>query len=102
MSSSDRAKQFLPFDALNGFQLALREKEKIIVDKKELSEEMKEELSKKLNSLEIGDKVKIIHYKNKQYKIDVGIFNQINRVQRFIIVGNNKIAIDNIFRIYDL
>ena len=59
MSNSDRAKQFLPFDALNGFQLALREKEKIIVDKKELSEEMKEELSKKLNSLEIGDKVKI-------------------------------------------
>ena len=102
MSNSDRAKQFLPFDALNGFQLALREKEKIIVDKKELSEEMKEELSKKLNSLEIGDKVKIVHYKNKQYKIDVGTFNQINRIQRFIVVENNKISIDNILKICDL
>ena len=100
--SLDRAKQFLPFDALNGFQSALREKEKIIVDKKDLSEEAKEELSRKLNSLEIGDKVKIVHYKNKEYKIDVGTFKQIDRMQRFIVIGNTKIAIDNIFKIYDL
>lgn len=102
MSNSDRAKQFLPFDALNGFQSALRAKEKFVVDKKELSEELKEELSRKLSSLEIGDKIKIVHYKNKQYKIDIGNFNQINTMQRFIIVGETKIAIDNIFRIYDL
>ena len=100
--SLDRAKQFLPFDALNGFQSALREKEKIIVDKKDLSEETKEELSRKLNSLEIGDKVKIVHYKNKEYKIDAGTFKQIDRMQRFIVIGNTKIAIDNIFKIYDL
>ena len=98
----DRAKQFLPFDALNGFMSALKEKEKNVVDKKDLSEDAQEELSRKLNSLEIGDKVKIVHYKNKQYKIDIGSFNQINRMQRFIVVGNTKIAIDNIFKIYDL
>lgn len=102
MSNLDRAKQFLPFDALDGFQEFLKQKEKIIVEKKELSEEVKEELSRKINSLEIGDKVKIVHYKNKQYKIDIGKFNQINRMQRFIIVGNTKIAIDNILKIYDL
>ena len=33
----ERAKIFLPFDALKGFQEALREKEKILVDKKILS-----------------------------------------------------------------
>ena len=88
--SLDRAKQFLPFDALNGFQSALREKEKIIVDKKDLSEEAKEELSRKLNSLEIGDKVKIVHYKNKEYKIDVGNFKQIDRMRRFIVIGNTN------------
>ena len=102
MGSLDRAKQFMPFDALKGFKEALIEKEKTVVNKKELSEEMQEELSRKLNSLEIGDKVKIVHYKNKQYKIDIGSFNQINRMQRFIVVGNTKIAIDNIFKIYDL
>ena len=102
MISSDRAKQFLPFDTLNGFKLALREKEKIVVDKKELSEEAKEDLSRKLNSLEIGDRVKIVHYKNRQYKIDIGNFKQINRVQRYIIIGNIKISIENIIRIYDI
>ena len=102
MSNLDRAKQFLPFDSLDGFQEFLKQKEKITVERKELSEEVKEELSMKINSLEIGDKVKIVHYKNKQYKIDIGKFNQINRMQRFIIVGNTKIAIDNILKIYDL
>lgn len=102
MSNLDRAKQFLPFDSLDGFQDFLKQKEKIIVERKELSEEVKEELSRKINLMEIGDKVKIVHYKNKQYKIDIGKFNQINRLQRFIIVGNTKIAIDNILKIYDL
>ena len=102
MGSLDRAKQFMPFDALKGFKEALIEKEKTVVNKKELSEEMQEELSRKLNSLEIGDKVKIVHYKNKQYKIDAGTLTQVNKYQRFILIDNTKIAIDNIFRIYDI
>ncbi len=102
MENFDRAKQFLPFDALAGFKEAIMEKEKIIVDRKELSEEAQEELSRKLNSLELGEEIKVVHYKNKQYKIDRGELKQINRIQRFIIIGNVKIAIDNIFRIYDL
>ena len=44
----ERAKIFLPFDALKGFQEALREKEKILVDKKILSIGEKEKISKKL------------------------------------------------------
>ena len=98
----DRAKQFMPFDALKGFKEALIEKEKIVVNKKELSEEMQEELSRKLNSLEIGDRVKIVHYKNKQYKVDSGTLKQVNKCQRFILIDNTKIAIDNIFRVYDV
>ena len=98
----NRAKQFLPFEALNGLNNALKEKEKILVEKKELSEEVQEELSRKINSLEIGDKIKVVHYKNKQYKIDCGHLKQINRIQRFIIVDKIKISIENIFRIYDI
>ena len=43
----ERAKIFLPFDALKGLKEALREKEKILVDKKILSIEEKEKISKK-------------------------------------------------------
>ena len=39
MSRQDRAKQFMPFAALKGYEEALRKKEKITVPKAELSEE---------------------------------------------------------------
>ena len=40
MSQADRAKQFMPFAALKGYDDALRAKEKVVVPRKELSEEM--------------------------------------------------------------
>ena len=46
MDRAERAKQFMPFAALKGYEEALREKEKIVVPRIELSEEMKEELEK--------------------------------------------------------
>ena len=42
MSMSNRAKQFVPFDALKGFQEAVRKKEKMPVPRKELAEEKAE------------------------------------------------------------
>ena len=39
MSREDRAKQFMPFAALKGYSEALRKKERIIVPRRELSEE---------------------------------------------------------------
>ena len=96
----NRAKQFLAFEALNGLRTALKEKEKILVDKKELSEDVQEELSRIINSLELGDKIKIVHYKNKQYKIDYGFVKEINRIQRYIMIDNIKISFENIFKIY--
>ena len=97
----DRAKQFMPFDALKGFREALEEKEKIEVIKKDLSEEIKEELSLKLKCLKIGDKIKVIYYKNKEYKQIKGSLKQVNRYQRYIVVENKKIQMDNIFKIID-
>ena len=45
---SDRARQFLPFDALKGFKEAIKKREKIKVDKIEISEDLAVELSYKL------------------------------------------------------
>jgi len=39
MDPADRAKQFLPFDALKGFREALAEKERTVVPQGELSKE---------------------------------------------------------------
>ena len=49
---SDRARQFLPFDALKGFKEAIKKREKIKVDKIEISEDLAVELSYKLSQIE--------------------------------------------------
>ena len=53
MNRIERAKQFLPFDALKGLQEALRKKERELenVERIELSEESLEELENKFNRI---------------------------------------------------
>ena len=63
----ERAKIFLPFDALKGLKEALREKEKILVDKKILSIEEKEKISKKLIQIKKGMIIKVIYFENNEY-----------------------------------
>lgn len=67
MSMFNRAKQFAPFDALKGFREALKEKEKIRIDKKQLSYERKLEISYKLQSVAIGTIVTVIYYSDEEY-----------------------------------
>lgn len=106
LSRVDRAKQFLPFDALKGLQNALREKEVEYVDKIELAEEKVDEISLKLQSIKIGDNISIIYYSNSQYRKSIGNVFNINILKRYIIVNNIQInfidilSIDNIEKLY--
>ncbi len=91
VSRESRAKQFLPFDALNGFQEALRKKEVEYVEKIELSEEMKEEISEVLCGLEKGDNVKIKYYKARQYHNAQGTIKEISKIKKRIVFTNEMI-----------
>ena len=62
VNKSDRARQFMPFDALKGYKEAIKEKQKVIVEKKELSEDDAIVLSRKLNEIKKGDMIKVIYY----------------------------------------
>ena len=59
MGNLDRARQFMPFDALKGLQEALREKEREIESRRELSEESLAELNEQLQRAKIGDAIDI-------------------------------------------
>ena len=87
INKSDRARQFLPFDALKGLQEALREKEIEIEqeEKKELSEEQCEVISNLLNKVERGTILSIIHYKNRRYISYQGTVVKIDCVRKKII-----------------
>ncbi|MBE5821826.1 MAG: YolD-like family protein [Clostridiales bacterium] len=100
ISKLDRAKQFLPFDALKGFSDALRKKEIECEKRKILSEEKKEEIAYNLNKIYIGNIVKIIYYYNQKYIEYIGKVEKINLLKREIIFyDKNIIHIDDIFDI---
>lgn len=60
LSRMNRAKQFLPFDAVSGLQKALREKEIEYVNKAELSEEQIEQISSILTMIKDGENIKVV------------------------------------------
>ena len=49
MDRADRVKQFMPFAALKGYEEAIREREHIIIERSELSEERLDELDDRGN-----------------------------------------------------
>ncbi len=96
MDRSNRAKQFMPFDALKGFREALLEKERILVPKRELSEEQKEELDFQLRQLHKMDMVTVEYYQDGEYVQMTGIVTYIDTTGRMLRIVNTKIDFEDI------
>lgn len=96
---ADRAKQFIPFDALKGLKEALREKEKIICKKKILSEDQIEYISTILSQVKIGDIIEVIYFDNGQYLKLEGCVTKFERINQKITIVKTKISFDNIYEI---
>ncbi len=99
MSREDRAKQFMPFAALKGYEDALREKEKIVVPKRELSEEAREQLDWKLPQIHRNDMITVIYYCDGEYLKLTGMVARIDLGARILKVVNTKISFEDIFDI---
>lgn len=96
---ADRAKQFAPFDALKGFREALLERERIIVDRIELSDEMKEELDFKLHHIKCGMLITVIYFNNGEYEKVTGMVSGFSETSRTLSVVNKKMVFDDIYDI---
>ena len=97
MSPADRAKQFMPFAALKGYDVALRTKEKVIVPKIELSEEMLEELDHKLQMIGKKDIVTVVYFCNQEYLEVTGMVSRIDATARILQIVNTKIPFADIY-----
>ena len=93
----ERAKQFMPFDALKGFKEALKEKEKIIVDKIDLCEDAIIEINNILINLKVGDIVKVVYFKQNEYIEVTGMISKIKN--DFFVIVKEKIMYNKIYRI---
>lgn len=98
---SNRAKQFVPFDALKGFQEALRKKEKMPVSRKELAEEQAEELNEKLKKLTTGKMITVVYYNDGEYIQLTGIVVKIEKNKKYLQMAEIIIPIDDISDIID-
>lgn len=102
MDRADRAKQFMPFDALKGFREALEEKERVIVPKRELSEEQKEELDRKLRRIRKRDIITVEYFLCGEYVKVTGMVSGLDETARVLKVVNTKIAFDDISSLPDV
>lgn len=96
MSPADRAKQFMPFAALKGLPDALAQKEKIIVPKKELSDEYKEELDRTLLQIQQKDIITVVYFHEDNYVRLTGMVSRIDKDAGYIMVVHTKIAFSDI------
>ena len=96
MDRVDRAKQFMPFDALRGLRDVLRERERIIVPKRDLSEEMKNELDWKLHQLQLNDIVTVVFFQKGEYVKVTGMVSGMNTSSRILRIVNTRVPFDDI------
>lgn len=99
MDRADRAKQFMPFDALKGFQEALREKERVHVPKRSLSEEEREELDSRLSRIGKRDMVEAEYFQDGEYVSVKGMISGINRQEGWLRIVNTQISLENIAKL---
>ena len=99
MPVSQRAKQFAPFSALRGLPEALKAKEKIYEQRKELFEDEKQKINAALANICKGDDAALIYYKNGEYLTAQGTVDRKDTVRRMITIDDMEIPFDNIFGI---
>jgi len=99
MSTEQRAKQFAPFDALKGFSEVLREREKIKVSKKILSEDKIRELNDALLTLKKGENALVIYYNGDEYIQTEGTICKLNFTMHCLILDDVTINFEDLLYI---
>lgn len=97
VEKSQRAKIFMPFDALKGLKEAFLEKERIVVEKKDLTDDDINQLNYVFSIIKIGDMVECVYYDNDEYISKKGLVSKINFDGRMLQIVKDKIKFDDIY-----
>lgn len=93
---ASRAQIFQSFDALKGFREILKEKERVIVPKKILSEDDLAELDYKVHQIQVGMIVKLTYYDNGQYVQIEGKVSKLNLDTKIIQIVKRKVDLKSV------
>ena len=97
MSNLERARQFMPFAALRGFEELIRQQTREVTPKRVLSEEEAMHLSQRLARLEKGSVVRVTYYAEDSYVTLEGMVSELDLTLRFIRIVKKRIELDDIF-----
>ncbi len=99
MGRLQRAKQFMPFAALKGYEEELRKAEKVVVPRAELSEDMLDMLDRKLQAVEKNTVITVTWYHDGEYLRVTGMVARIDREERYLQIVNVPMAFSDIYDI---
>lgn len=99
---ADRAKQFAPFAALDGYDHFIEECSDIYEQRRERSEEENENLSKKVTAIKKGMAVRLCVYNDGRYEDVEGYVTRIDMIFRSLTIEKRKIFFDDIYDVETL
>lgn len=99
MSRQERAKQFMPFAALKGYEDALRRKEKVTVPKAQLCPERQEELDRILRQIQRNDMVTAVYFQEGEYVRLTGMVSRIDGTARILKIVDTKIDFEDLYEV---
>ena len=94
-----RAQMFQSFDALEGFRDIIRAQEKIVVGKRELTEDDCDQLNQTIMQIEKGMMVKVVFYEDGQFVQVEGKVAKINLHTKILQIVKKKIKMNAIFEL---
>lgn len=100
MSRADRAKQFMPFSALKGYDEALNRKAHVSQARMILAEDAQTELDEKLRRLRPGDEVTALYYSGGEYVSLRGHLRRIDPIGCCLLMDGTKISFENLLDIF--
>ncbi|MBQ7292380.1 MAG: hypothetical protein IJW79_01430 [Clostridia bacterium] len=96
-SRTERARQFMPFAALKGYETLLHEQERLETPRRLPSEEKSIQLSVRLSQVKKGENVETLYYENNAYQRINGVVRDIDYTYKTITIDNCKILFSDIF-----
>jgi len=102
MSRADRAKQFMPFAALKGYDEALNRKARIPQARILLAEDAQTELDEKLRRLRPGDEVTALYYSGGEYVSLRGRLRRIDPIGGVLAADGIEIPFEDLLDIAEI
>lgn len=96
---NNRAKQFMPFSPLKGYYDLIEKCERIKEPKIELTDDMQEIISQKLNEIKSGMIAKVKYYDVDSYVETEGVVSNIDKVYGKLTVIKTVIRFEDIYDI---